>query len=470
MSVKEEEDDHEHSRCSESPRSLSSLSDEKGALSDDVEEDEKTKRILAACETRNIGELQELAMSKGGFLSDANRALAWPILLGAIDSWGSTDLDGKAAADPVPGAEGEAEEEDWRNLPPHRDEAQVKLDVDRSFVYYPNDNSPTELDAKKAELSDLITEVLRRQPHLCYFQGYHDICQVFLLVLPADDGGNGPSAATSASTSSERRRQRQRQRALAVARLSALRIRDFMLPSLGPAVAQLRLIPEVLGSADPALAARLRHTATEPYFALADTLTMFAHNVRRLAAIARLFDALLAREPAFALYVFARLALDRSPDLVGDARYRADPDMLHFALSKLPQSPALDLDRAVAGAARLLADHPPHALPAWRWRPWWLGGAAGGVLGGAGISRNSVLRTARDVERCAREQSLADGRRFFDAQLRELRRAERCDVLRRRYDTWPNRIAAVTVLVGVAAALYAQRTGPSGLGWGWVSG
>jgi hypothetical protein len=26
----------------------------------------------------------------------------------------------------------------WRELPPHRDEEQVKLDVDRSFVYYPN--------------------------------------------------------------------------------------------------------------------------------------------------------------------------------------------------------------------------------------------------------------------------------------------------------------------------------------------
>lgn len=26
----------------------------------------------------------------------------------------------------------------WEDLPPHKDEAQVQLDVDRSFVYYPN--------------------------------------------------------------------------------------------------------------------------------------------------------------------------------------------------------------------------------------------------------------------------------------------------------------------------------------------
>jgi hypothetical protein len=26
----------------------------------------------------------------------------------------------------------------WRTLPKHRDEDQVRLDVDRSFIYYPN--------------------------------------------------------------------------------------------------------------------------------------------------------------------------------------------------------------------------------------------------------------------------------------------------------------------------------------------
>lgn len=79
MSVKEE--DHEGSQGPKSPLSSSGDEEEKaayGALSDDDidVDDEKTKRILAACETRNIDDLQELAMSKGGFLSDANRAHA----------------------------------------------------------------------------------------------------------------------------------------------------------------------------------------------------------------------------------------------------------------------------------------------------------------------------------------------------------------------------------------------------------
>jgi len=76
------------------------------------------------------------------------------------------------------------------------------------------DQSSQEIDRRKAELSDLILAVLRRYPYLHYFQGYHDICQVFLLVLEPQT------------------------RAVAVARLSVLRIRDYMLPTLAPSLAQ----------------------------------------------------------------------------------------------------------------------------------------------------------------------------------------------------------------------------------------
>ncbi|KAI1493498.1 rab-GTPase-TBC domain-containing protein [Biscogniauxia mediterranea] len=316
-----------------------------------------------------------------------------PVLLGfEVDKLG----------DPVEGSDS------WRELPRHRDEDQVKLDVDRSFVYYPNDNTPEQLSLKKTELLDLITEVLRRQPYLCYFQGYHDICQVILLVLP-------PAA-----------------RAPAMARLSALRIRDFMLPNLAPAIAQLRLIPDVLRAADPAL---WRHLArVEPYFALADTLTMFAHNVPRYGDIARLFDALLAREQVFGLYAFAAIVLRRRPELLALDPVD-DADMLHFTLSKLP--PDLDLEAVVADADRLLARHPPESLPAWR-----------------GVSRASALRTTTTAQSPER-QSLADGRAFFDRQLAELRWAERRDVMLRV--AWDNRAIVLAVLVGVGA-VYLRRT------------
>ncbi|KAH8158267.1 hypothetical protein CIB48_g9987 [Xylaria polymorpha] len=274
-------------------------------------------RIIDACERKDIDELRDIATTPGGFLSDHLRSRAWPILLGS--DAGTTSDDSTETPDA------------WRHLPRHRDEEQVKLDVDRSFVYYPNYKTQAQLEEKKSELSDLITQVLREQPYLCYFQGYHDICQVLLLALPAG------------------------QRSVAMSRLSVLRIRDFMLPTLSPAIAQLRLIPDLLQAVDAALWQHL--SRNEPFFALADTLTMFAHNVQQYSDIARLFDALIAREQVFGLYVFTQIVLRRRAELLA----HDEPDMLHFTLSKLP--PDLDLDAVIAEAARLFEEHPPRVPP-----------------------------------------------------------------------------------------------------------
>lgn len=121
---------------------------------------------------------------------------------------------------------------------------------------------------------------------LCYFQGYHDIAQVFLLVLGSDLA------------------------APAIARLSLLRIRDFMLPTLSPAVAHLYLLPSILECADPAL--RLHLAQTSPYFALAATLTLYAHDVEEYGEIARLFDFLLAHETVVSIYLFAIVSITES--------------------------------------------------------------------------------------------------------------------------------------------------------------
>ncbi|KAI1470466.1 rab-GTPase-TBC domain-containing protein [Daldinia caldariorum] len=358
----------------------------------------KRTRILDACKRRDIDDLQALAISRGGFLTDAIRCQAWPILLGVhVDQRGEQD----------------GISDSWTTLKKHRDEGQVKLDVNRSFVYYPNDDTQAQLDEKKSQLSDLITEVLRRQPYLCYFQGYHDICQVFLLVLPP---------AT---------------RAAAVARLSALRIRDFMLPSLNPSVAQLRLIPDILRAADPTLYAHV--SRTEPFFALPDTLTMFAHNVRRYSDIARLFDALLAREQAFTLYVFAQIVLRRRDELF----LQDEPDMLHFTLSKLPQD--LDLDALIVNTAALFERFPPESLRSWR-----------------SVSSSSTLKTVRDVSACA-AQTLEDGHRFFEKHHRELIWAQRRDKVLRT--AWANRALILAVVVGAGAVYFRKAPIWSNLAW-----
>ncbi|KAJ3476905.1 hypothetical protein NLG97_g8986 [Lecanicillium saksenae] len=94
---------------------------------------EKQDAIRVACAVADVAELQRLAESAGGFLTDSLRRLAWPILLG-LPAPKTDDNDDE----PLPASEGDAG--GWKELPRHRDEDQVQLDVNRSFVYYPHGN------------------------------------------------------------------------------------------------------------------------------------------------------------------------------------------------------------------------------------------------------------------------------------------------------------------------------------------
>ncbi|KAK8152239.1 hypothetical protein BC567DRAFT_53055 [Phyllosticta citribraziliensis] len=77
--------------------------------------------ILRACRDADLHQLRAFATEQGGLLDDDVRREAWPLLLGSSASSSSSSS------------------VDWTTtLPPHRDEQQVKLDVNRSFVYYPN--------------------------------------------------------------------------------------------------------------------------------------------------------------------------------------------------------------------------------------------------------------------------------------------------------------------------------------------
>jgi len=222
-----------------------------------------------------------------------------------------------------------------------------------------------------------------------------------------------------------------------MSRLSSLRIRDFMLPSLAPSLTHLKVIPELLYAVDPKLCSHI--STTEPYFALSDTLTMFAHNIQRYSDISRLFDVLLAREQVFTIYVFVQIVLNRRDELFA---LENEPDMLHFTLSKLPSD--LDIDAVILSAAELFNKHPPESLRGWR-----------------SIPRASVLKTARDV-RVSASQTLKDGKELFEQQLSDLHWADKMRAVS-KYDTWQNRTAILALLAGVATAVYLRsKGGPAG--------
>ena len=227
----------------------------------------------------------------------------------------------------------------------------------------------------------------------------------------------------------------------AVARLSTLRIRDFMLPTLAPALAQLRLIPAILYATSPKLFLHL--SQTQPFFALSGMLTMYAHDIQEYGDIARLFDVFLAREAVFSVYMFAQIVLQRSDELFETPA--DEPEMLHSILSKLPKP--LNLETLIKNTINLIEEHPPDSLRPWR-----------------SISQYSVLKTSRYHDRTV-IQTLEDGENYFKKQLEELECAERREMALEMIWKYrrPVGAAGLSILIGVLSLWLHRSSGPSGL-------
>jgi TBC1 domain family member 20 len=250
----------------------------------------KAVQIREACEKGDVPALISLATSTHGLLNDELRQAACNLLLFSVPLGNVlTRLQGPILLGCNEPSSYQRDRAAWSTLPAHSDEEQVEKDVDRAFVYYPSHESENQVAKRKEQLYGLIVQVLRSWPRLSYFQGYHDIVQVFLLVL-------GLEPAVSA-----------------VERLSLLRIRDFMLPALGPATLHLRLLPAILYAADPELCNHLR--PTQPFYALSATLTLYAHDIQEYGDIARLFDFLLASEAVASVYLYAAVRLVPAVDV-----------------------------------------------------------------------------------------------------------------------------------------------------------
>lgn len=213
-----------------------------------------------------------------------------------------------------------------------------------------------------------------------------------------------------------------------------------MLPTFAQALAQLQLIPAILHAVNPKLWNHL--SGTQPFFALSGTLTMYAHDIQEYGEIARLFDALLARESVFSVYMFAQIVLDRSNELFETPS--DEPEMLHSILSKLPKP--LGIENLIANTVRLFDKHPPESLRIWR-----------------SISNSSVLKTARMQDQIM-SQSVEDGRMYFERQCKELKRAEQREKVMKLLWKYrrPARNVGLAVLVAVFSFWVRREPGPSG--------
>ncbi|KAF0545628.1 RabGAP/TBC [Gigaspora margarita] len=269
----------------------------------------RTIRINEAISKKDLSALRRLATTGPGLINDGLRRLCWPLLL----HYKNHNVEVSQVT--------------------HKDEYQVSLDVNRSFVHFPKGLSDQEKKQKQSVLYEVIVGILRRQPNLSYYQGFHDVCSSLLEVL-------GKEGAIKAGEN-----------------IAMFLLRDALHDSLDPIMNQLDLLDTLIYLEDSLLSDFFRRSNMMPYFCVSWVITWCSHDLHDFSKVTRLFDFFIASNPLMALYLSARVVISRRKELL---LLECDSAIIHGFLSKFPRE--IDVDDLIFRTSQLYQKYPPHVL------------------------------------------------------------------------------------------------------------
>ncbi|XP_071785081.1 TBC1 domain family member 20-like isoform X2 [Asterias amurensis] len=261
----------------------------------------------------DVAALRKLAISKGGLLTDDVRRKAWPKLLNV----NLFDVPYKKGV----------------NLEAHRDYHQVVLDVNRSLKRFPKGMRDDQREKLQGQLVDVIVRVLIKNDQLHYYQGYHDICVTFLLVV-----GKEASFAL-------------------VDKLSTHHLRDFMDANMDRTRHMLNYLLPIIKKANPELHDFMQASEVGTVFALAWLITWYGHVLNDFRSVVRLYDFFLACHPLMPVYLAAAIVLHRQEEVLA---CECDMAYVHSLLSKIPGD--LPMEHLVSQAGDLFVQYPPKEM------------------------------------------------------------------------------------------------------------
>lgn len=224
----------------------------------------KAHCVKKAVQQSDIERLRMLAETSDGLMNSELRSNSWPVLLCL------REFQEERGAIPVAR---------------HRDEDQVKLDIQRSFSSISGE-SLEDVVLLRTRLENIILRVLRNYPELNYYQGYHDIASLVILVFQDDE-----KAFQFLST------------------LSLVHLRDFMLPTMDATVLHMELVTDLLNAIDPTFG-KVIQMCKNPFYVLPPILTIFSHNIRDRRVLCLIWDFVLTKDSLlFCIYLSVTLIL-----------------------------------------------------------------------------------------------------------------------------------------------------------------
>lgn len=274
----------------------------------------RIQEINEAITSKDLPRLRRLTLGPSGLVETSVRQRAWPLLLEAS----------------LP------HHFHFRELiKKHKDWTQVQLDVNRAYNFLPTSPKKSLVNRIHTALEEIIHAILSRNPFLHYYQGFHDVCLVFLLVLGEDLGF------------------------VASERVAVYYLRDAMSHDLELVVQLLSLIYPLLENEDQELHLMFKEIDLKPYFALSWVITWFSHDIDTRADVERIFDFLLASHPLMPIYLSTAIILEYKAEIMELDR---DPAIIHSFMSKLMKRSNHDFDRLILIADRLFRLNSPQKL------------------------------------------------------------------------------------------------------------
>uniref|UniRef100_A0A8C5I0L9 TBC1 domain family member 20-like n=1 Tax=Gouania willdenowi TaxID=441366 RepID=A0A8C5I0L9_GOUWI len=245
----------------------------------------------------DVAALRRMAISEGGLLTDEIRCQVWPRLLNFVNVTCLTEM---------------VEREN------NKDYNQVLLDVQRSLRRFPPGMPDEQREGLQEELINIILRVLKHNPQLHYYQGYHDIVVTFLLVL-------GERLATAL-----------------MEKLSTHHLRYLLTHTFSDFLpCDLLFLRAEVGTV----------------FALSWLITWFGHVLSDFRHVVRLYDFFLACHPLMPIYFAAVIVLYREEEVLD---CECDMAMVHHLLSQIPQD--LPYEMLISQAGDLFVQFPPSEL------------------------------------------------------------------------------------------------------------
>lgn len=345
-----------------------SLFDEKSLLSffnDQEQKDFKIRVIGNVLKDRNLKTLSTLGMSNFGFVTTPLRRECWYSLL-------SKQL--------------RVSQHDTHDIKycnrEHKDENQVHLDVMRSFS---NVNDDRRKDDLRKLLEHIIVKLLRKYPKLNYYQGYHDVVSVFVIIFiegydyldeeeflslsgittkgddphlndPSDDKANGLSSVSTdlyECEVSSKKKVDEGKLFKSVEAFTLLYLRDFMMDSLDFPIDQLRLIPEFIRKNDKRFYKKLNLDKIEPFFAISSILTVFSHELKPSenesdSLIFQIFDFVISSQSmTVPLVMYSNLIMENQEKILKEydvniQNFENAVDLVHGVIQKVLATAAYD--------------------------------------------------------------------------------------------------------------------------------